>query len=102
MPVTQSRPGLARTPVALAGNRHRAAAGLGDHVKGEVVLVGAALAEPFDLRIDEARVQRVEVLPAEPQPLDRAGGEVFDEDVGLLGHVFDEGEAALRLEVDGD
>ena len=100
--VAQGRTRLARTPVALPGNRHRAAAGLSDHVEGEVVLVGAALAEPFDLRVDEARVQRMEVLPAEPQPLDRAGGEVFDEDIGLLGHFFDEGEAALRLEVDGD
>ena len=47
--VAEGRARLARAPVALAGDRHRAAAGLGDHVEGEVVLVGAALAEALDL-----------------------------------------------------
>src|SRR5207253_59247 len=73
---------LARAPVALAGDRHRAAAGLGDHVEGEVVLVWASLPEPLHLGIDEARVQGMQVLPAEPEPLDRPGSEVLDEDIG--------------------
>ena len=82
--VAQGRPRLARPPVALAGDRHGAAAGLRDHVEGEVVLVRAAAAEPFDLAIDQARVQRVQDLPAEPQPLDGAGREILDKDVGAL------------------
>jgi len=69
--VAQGRPGLARAPVALAGDRHRAT--VGDHVESEIVLIGAALAESLDLGIDEAWVQRVEIVPAEPQPLDRTG-----------------------------
>ena len=100
--VAEGRPRLARPPVALAGDRHRAAAGLGDHVEGEVVLVGAALPEALHLRIDEARVERVQRLPAEPQPLDRAGGEILDKDIGPLRHFLDQREPALGFEVDRD
>ena len=44
----------------------------------------------------------MQVFPAEPEPLDRAGSEVLDEYVGLLRHLLDEGKAALGFEVDGD
>ena len=97
--VAQSRPRLARPPIALAGDRHRAAAGLGDHVEGEVVLVGAAAAEPFDLAHRSRRgLQRVHDLPAEPQPLDRARREILDEDVGAPRHLLDQRKAALGFE----
>src|SRR6266404_1928444 len=100
--VAEGRARLARAPVELAGDRHRAAAGLGDHVEGEIVLVGAALAEPLDLGIDEAWVQGMQFLPAQPQPLDRAGCEVLDEYISLLRHLLAENEAALGFEFDGD
>src|SRR5215472_17848499 len=72
--VARGRARLAGPAVAFAGDRHRAAAGLRDHVEGEVVLVGAALAEPLHLRVYKAWVEAVQDLPAEPQPLDCAGG----------------------------
>ena len=53
--VAERRPRLARPPVALAGDRHGATAGLGDHVESEVLLIRAAVAEALDLAVDEAR-----------------------------------------------
>jgi len=44
----------------------------------------------------------VKVVPAETQPLDRAGGKTLDKGVGALRHFLDEGDAALGFEVDGD
>ncbi len=94
--------GLQRPAVALAGDAHRPAAGLRDHVEREVVLERPAFAEALHLRVDDARVDRAHHVGAEPQPLDRAGGEVLDEHVGLAGEFLDQIEAALVLQVDGD
>ena len=82
--VAERRAGLERRPVALAGNAHDAAGRLRDHVEGEVVLVGAAGAEALDLRVDDARVDGAHHVVAEPQPLDRAGREILDHDIGAL------------------
>ena len=100
--VAEGRARLAGAPRALAGDAHRAPAGLRDHVEGQVVLVRAALAEALDLGVDQARVERVQHLPAEAQAFDRARRHVLDEDVGVLGHLLDERDAALGLEVDRD
>jgi hypothetical protein len=80
--VAEGRARLAGAPRALAGDAHHAAGGLRDHVEGQVVLVRAALAEALDLGVDQARVERVQHLPAETQTLDRARRHVLDEDVG--------------------
>ena len=100
--VAERNAGPDRRPVRLAGDAHRAAGGLRDHVEGEVLLVGAALAEALDLGIDDAGVQRADRVIAEPQPLDRSGRHVLDHDVGLLGHVLDQSQAALGFEIDRD
>ena len=58
VPVSPSEmPGSGRRAVRIAGDADRAAAGLRDHVEGEVFLVRAALAEAFDLAVDDAGVQ---------------------------------------------
>ena len=98
--VAEGRTRTDRPAAGLAGNRHVAAAGLRDHVEGEVVLVRAALAEALDLGVDQARVELVQLVPAEAQFLDRAGRHVLDEDVGLLRHVLDQREAARRFQID--
>ena len=98
--VAERRARPAGPAVRLAGDAHRAATGLRDHVEGEVLLVGAAASEALHLRIDEARIGRLQHLPAEPQPLDRAGREVLDEDIGLLRHRLDELYAARRFQVE--
>jgi hypothetical protein len=68
----------------------------------QVVLVRAALAEALHLRVDEARVDLGEHLPAEPQPLDGAGREVLHEHVGLFRQVEHELLAGRALQVDGE
>ena len=45
--------GFQRTAIAFAGDAHRAAAGLRDHVERQVLLVRAALAEALDLAVDD-------------------------------------------------
>jgi hypothetical protein len=100
--VAEGRPRFAGRPVALASDRHRAAASLGDHVESQVVLVGAARAEPLHLRIDETRIERVHRLPAEPQPLDRTRSEVLGKHVGPARHLLDQGEPTLGFEIDRD
>jgi hypothetical protein len=53
----------------------------------------------LNLGVDQARVEGVQLVPAEPQLLDSAGRHVLDEDVRLLRHFLDEREAARRLQV---
>ncbi len=75
-------------------------AGLRDHVEGERFLVRAAFAEALDLAIDDAGVDLLQHVIAEAEPLDRAGGEVLGEHVGLLDQLLDELDALRGLEVD--
>src|SRR5204862_2168417 len=73
------RAGLDRRPALLAGDRERAAGRLGDHVEAEELAVRAVLGEPFDLGVDDARIERADFLVAEAEPLDGTGREVLDE-----------------------
>ena len=89
--------GLDRRLAGLAGDAHRAAGGLRDHVEGEALLVRAALAEALDLAIDDAGVDRLQHVVAETEALDRAGREVLGEDVGLLDQLLDQLDAASAV-----
>ena len=103
VPVSPSDgPGFSGRPSQFAGGAHDAAAGLRDHVEGEVLLVGAALAEALDLAVDDRRVERSDDVGAEAEPLDRAGGEILHQHVGLGGQVLDQLQALRVLQVDGD
>jgi len=82
--VAKARAGFDRRPVALAGDADRAARSLRDHVEGEAVLVRAAGAEALDLAIDDAGVDLLYLVIAEPEALDRAGRHVLDRDIGLF------------------
>jgi hypothetical protein len=97
----QSWSRLALPPIALTGDRHCAAADQRDHIEGEIVLVRTAFADPFDLGIDEARIERAQLPPSRAQPLDRRRGKVFDKNIGTFGQVFDKGQPVpdLRLTV---
>ena len=92
--------GLDRRLARLAGDAHRAAGGLRDHVEGERFLVWAAFAEALDLAVDDAGVDLLQHVVAEAEALDRAGGEVLGEHVGLLDQLLDELDALRGLEVD--
>ncbi len=94
------QPGLTGWLAGFAGDAHRAARGLRDHVEGERFLVWAALAEALDLAIDDAGVDLFQHVIAKAEALDRAGGEVLGEHVGLFDQLFDQLDALLGLEVD--
>src|SRR5258708_5927831 len=97
--VANGRPGLDRRSVALAGDAHRAAASLGDRIEAKALFIGTAGAEAFDLSIDDPWVERTDDVIAEAQPFNRAGREIFVDDVGLQHHVLDHGQAAFVFEV---
>ena len=85
MPVPVSpivQPGLTGGPTRFAGDAHRAAGGLRDHVESEALLVGAAFAKAFDLAIDDAGVDCLQHIIAEAETLDCARRQVFGEHVG--------------------
>src|SRR5712671_3829715 len=100
--VADGRPGLDRRSVALAGDAHRAAASLGDRIEAKALFIGTAGAEAFDLSVDDPWVERTDDVIAEAQPFNRAGREIFGEDVGLQNHLLDQGQAAFGFEVDSD
>src|SRR5262249_14956461 len=99
--VADGRAGLERLGLRGAGQAERAADRLGDHVEAHVVLV-RPLAEALDLRVDDPRVDLLDDVVAEAQPLDGAGREVLDHDVGLLEQLREDLAAARRAEVQGD
>ena len=98
--VAEARAGLDRRPVGLAGHADRAAGGLRDHVEGQTGLVLAPGAEPLDLTEDDAGVDLLHLVIAEPEAVDRPGRHVLDRDVGFLQQLLDELEPARGLEVD--
>src|SRR5277367_1520883 len=89
---------LDRRAIGLAGDTDRAASGLRDHVEGKALLVWAAAAKAFDLAIDDARVDFLDLVVAEAKPLDRAGRHVLGSHVGLFQHLLDEREPFWRFQ----
>ena len=60
------------------------------------------IAKALDLRIDEPGVDLLRDVVAEAQPVDGAGGEILDHDVGLLQHLRENLATAWAAEVQGD
>src|SRR5712671_2972347 len=80
--VTDRRTRLDRAAVGLAGDRHGAPGRLRNHVKGEVILVGAVVAEALDRDIDDPGVDFADDVVAKAEPFDDAGGEILGKDIG--------------------
>ncbi len=99
--VADRRAGLAGRAVLLAGDAHQPAGRLRDHVERQVLLERAAGAEALGLAIDDRGVDRADHIRTQSQPLDRARRKILAEDVGLLGHLLDQLNAARVLQVDG-
>src|ERR1051326_4249104 len=97
--VAKGGAGLHRRAVAITGDAGRAAGRLRDHVEGERFFVGAAGAKAFDLAVDDARIDLLDLVIAEPQPFDGAGRHVLDRDIGLLEQLLDDFEAARRFQI---
>src|SRR2546428_8580300 len=100
--ITERHAGPGRRAVLVSGDAEGAAARLGNHVEGEVVLERAAFAEALDLGVDDARIDRLHDVIGQAQPLDGARGKVLDHHVRLADHVLDELEPLGGLEIDRD
>src|SRR3984893_1970666 len=73
-----------RAAVGLAGDRHGTPGRLRNHVKGEVVLVGAVIAKALDRDIDDPGVDFAADVVAKAEPFYDAGGEILGKEIGLF------------------
>src|SRR5215472_7849501 len=89
-----------RRPFRLPRDRHDAAEGLEQRLVAGAVLPRPRAAEGGDRAVDEARVDRREVVVAETEALHRARAEVLDEDVGAAGERLHDLRALRGLEIE--
>ena len=91
-----------RRPVGLAGDGEGGGRGQRNHVVALEVRVRPAEAEALDAPVDEARVQLVQHVVVDVEPLDHAGAVVLDEHIEV-GHEPQEQLAPFaRLEIECD
>src|SRR4051794_36211806 len=99
--VADLRAGHDRRAVLEAGRAHRAAGRLGD-VLVRLGVLERARAEALQRRVDEPRVELVQVLPREAEPIHHARAEVLDQDVGAVHELAEDLLALVRLHVEGE
>ena len=85
-----------------AGHRHEPGLALRDLVVAGAPTLGAVVAEAADREDDEARVELVQPLDGEAEPVEHPRAEVLDEDVGALDQPGEDVAAVVGLEVEGD
>ncbi len=90
----------AQRPAARPGHPGQAAEHLHHLVQGLALRIRPGH-EPLEGAEDDARVARPALLPADPQPVHRARGEVLDDHVRLRHQVEEQRPAAIALQVDG-
>src|SRR3954470_9062218 len=90
-----------RRAVLEAGRAHRAAGRLGDVLVGLRVLERAG-AEALQRRVDQPRVELVQVLPREAETVHHARAEVLDQDVGAVDQLAEDLLALVGLHVEGE
>src|SRR5262249_62428573 len=99
--VADLRAGDERRAVIEPGRRSRAACALRD-VLVDLAIFVRARPKALDRRDDHARVERLDMLPGEPHPIERSWGKVLDQHVAVL-HQRLENLLTLRvLRIDGD
>ena len=88
--------------VGAAGEAHYAGLRLHQHVVGFLLAVGAVGSVARDAAPDEARVGLAKLLVPQAQPLDCAGHQVVEEDVGARHQAGEYVEVARLFEVEHD
>src|SRR5215472_5914381 len=83
------------------GDRHQTAHALGDLVDSRPLGVGPTLAKPGDAAIDDARVDRLDRLVIDAEPVFDLRAEILDDDVSLFRQLEEDRFALLRLQVQG-
>ena len=81
---------------------HDAGAGLAGGIKGRPSRLRPPAAVPGGACVNQARIDLQEFVIAQPQPVQDAGAEVFNEDIGVLDQRQKQGFALRRGEVDHD
>src|SRR4051795_6042378 len=99
--VADLRAGDDRRAVLEAGGAHRAAGRLGD-VLVRLGVLERTRAEALQRRVDQPRVELVQVLPREPEAVHDARAEVLDQDVGAVHELAEDLLALVRLHVEGE
>ena len=97
--VTERRSADRRRTIPKAGRRGAAARALRHVVIDTDVLIRGAFAEALDRPENDTRVELLNVLPAKPHPVHRAGPEVLDQHVGLADQLLHDRLAFRRLGV---
>ena len=100
--VEEGRPAAHRPAVRVAGDRHDPAVCLHERFVPRVLRLGAAPPEGGDRGVDEAGVERRDVVVPEPEPLHVPGLEVLDQHVRGPREVPHDGRPGLGLEIDRD
>ena len=95
-------PDLLRVVRVRSGQRHQAGLALRDLVVAGAAALGAVVAEAGDGEDHQAGVQLVERVEAEAEPVEHAGAEVLDQDVGPPDKVEQDLPVVLGLQVEGD
>ena len=85
-----------------AGQRHQPGLALGDLVVARAAALGAVVAEPADRQDDQAGVELVQPLDREAEPVQHAGAEVLQQDVGVAHQAGQDAAAVVALEVERD
>ena len=97
--VAERRAADRRRTIPKAGRRGAAARALRHVVIDTDVLIRGAFAEALDRPENDTRVELLNVLPAKPHPVHRAGPEVLDQHVGLADQLLHDRLAFGRLGV---
>ena len=100
--VHNRRPGLHRRPGRIARCAHDAGQGLNNGVKRGVGAVRAGLAIARARRVNNARVDPLQVLIAQPQLVHGPGGKVLDDNIGVCHKLFEQFFAAFGFEIERD
>ena len=97
--VTDRRPVEGRRPIRKTGDAHGAAHRLRNRFKAFHVCVRAKGTEPLDGGVNQARIDFLQILPAQTHPVQRAGAEVFQQHIGLRNDLFKMRFGFVRLQV---
>ena len=90
-----------RAVFGLAGHAHQAAHPLGNRIEARPVGVRAVLPKARNAGVDEARVDRAQLVGADAEPVLDVGAVVLDEHVGLLDELMQDRHAFRLLHVQG-
>ena len=91
-------PGTVASPVGGRESRD----GLQQHILPGPVAIGSVGSVAGERAVDEARIEFVEPLPSESQPIHRSRAETLDQHVGSGEQVVEHLPRLVGLEVDGD